>query len=640
MGPALADGASVPAEHVTSTGTEYVWDRSDIKAYTPEADAPPSFEPLPWVEATEFADWQEVARLGAELFDVPVALGGQLKEWVHKTLDAALSPEEFVLRATRFVQDEIRYVAVEVGMSRRRPTDPEVVMRRRYGDCKDKAALLTSMLLLGRVSARPVLVSTNHGRSLDGWAASPLAFDHAIVLARLGDGDPLFIDPTLTLQGGGLERMQYSMFDRVLELDPATTALRKTKREPAEEPSPLVRDEFHVATPETSGPTLLDSTRVYRGFLADAMRATVRAMTKEQLRRANLNRYAQDYPGIVDVGDVEVTDDRDRNELSVVDHFAIPAFWQPGQAAPFLAQIHARVIDSFLDRPSTAERTAPLGLLYPFHARYEVEVLLPLDLPLKPETMGAETRSFRYTFTAFSEHKHLSYTFDLKNLAREVKVVDLAEHAARVDEVRATLLRNLTYRPAPADGPNWPIIALVVLAVPASAWGARRAYLYDPPAHEPKDADPRWPGLGGWLTVLGIYVVLLTLGTAYEVAKLAPVIASKARWATITADASSHSPMLGPLVAGEVLFEIALTAFGAMMVFAYFRRKRSFPLHFAAVSAARVALGLGDIVGASATAPGHDMRDAVSRTVGAFLWAVVWIAYLRASRRASATFVR
>jgi transglutaminase-like putative cysteine protease len=76
------------------------------------------------------------------------------------------SPEAFLLRATLFVQDEVRYVAVEVGMSWRRATDAAPVFSPRFGDCKDKTALLVALLRAYGMTARPALVRPRWGRAI------------------------------------------------------------------------------------------------------------------------------------------------------------------------------------------------------------------------------------------------------------------------------------------------------------------------------------------------------------------------------------------------------------------------------------------------------------------------------------------
>lgn len=116
--------------------------------------------------------------------------------WAH-----ASSQRAFALAATRFVQDQIRYVALETGLSRRRATNPEVVLARRFGDCKDKSVLLATLLRLGGIDAEPALVSTGWRDHLGQALPSAGAFDHVIVHVPPGPvaGDDLWIDATASL---------------------------------------------------------------------------------------------------------------------------------------------------------------------------------------------------------------------------------------------------------------------------------------------------------------------------------------------------------------------------------------------------------------------------------------------------------
>jgi transglutaminase-like putative cysteine protease len=67
-----------------------------------------------------------------------------------------------LLAITGFMQDQIRYVAVEMGIGGWQPHPAKDVFRNRYGDCKDKATLLTSMLAAAGIEAYPVMVDFDH----------------------------------------------------------------------------------------------------------------------------------------------------------------------------------------------------------------------------------------------------------------------------------------------------------------------------------------------------------------------------------------------------------------------------------------------------------------------------------------------
>jgi Domain of Unknown Function with PDB structure (DUF3857)/Transglutaminase-like superfamily len=62
-----------------------------------------------------------------------------------------------------FMQREIRYVGIEIGIGGLQPHSAADVFRYRYGDCKDKATLLIAMLNAVGVRATWVLVDTHRG---------------------------------------------------------------------------------------------------------------------------------------------------------------------------------------------------------------------------------------------------------------------------------------------------------------------------------------------------------------------------------------------------------------------------------------------------------------------------------------------
>ena len=59
-----------------------------------------------------------------------------------------------------FVAKDIRYVAIEYGDSGYEPHHAKEVFVNRYGDCKDQAILLITMLKEAGIEAYPVLIGT------------------------------------------------------------------------------------------------------------------------------------------------------------------------------------------------------------------------------------------------------------------------------------------------------------------------------------------------------------------------------------------------------------------------------------------------------------------------------------------------
>jgi hypothetical protein len=106
----------------------------------------------------------------------------------------------------------VRYVAVEVGVGGYRPSAPQAVLDRRWGDCKDKAFLLIDLLREAGIEAWPVLILSAERDRVDREFPAP-QFNHAIAAVSaegldLAPEDPvaggfLFLDATQTTGGLG-----------------------------------------------------------------------------------------------------------------------------------------------------------------------------------------------------------------------------------------------------------------------------------------------------------------------------------------------------------------------------------------------------------------------------------------------------
>jgi hypothetical protein len=114
-----------------------------------------------------------------------------------------------------FVQTQIRYVAIEVGIGGLQPHAAGDIFRNRYGDCKDKATLLTAMLSAVGVHAALMMVDTHRGfvdpdaPSLDG--------DHMIAAIEVPKG---YSSPRLHSVVTAQTGRQYLIFDPTWDKTP------------------------------------------------------------------------------------------------------------------------------------------------------------------------------------------------------------------------------------------------------------------------------------------------------------------------------------------------------------------------------------------------------------------------------------
>jgi len=84
---------------------------------------------------------------------------------------------------TAFLQSEIRYVAIEIGIGGYQPHSADDIYRYHYGDCKDKATLLSSMLHVAGVNSDYVLIDTDRG--FVNPSVPSVWFNHAILAIEL-----------------------------------------------------------------------------------------------------------------------------------------------------------------------------------------------------------------------------------------------------------------------------------------------------------------------------------------------------------------------------------------------------------------------------------------------------------------------
>jgi tetratricopeptide (TPR) repeat protein len=134
------------------------------------------------------ASWAAVAEAYARIVDAQVGIASPA------TLRPGVRREEVAARLLRALHAEVRYTGLEFGEAAIVPRSPAEVVARKYGDCKDKSALLVSRLRAEGIPAHLALLSTGPGADVEAELPGLGDFDHVIVVLP---GEPaLWIDPT------------------------------------------------------------------------------------------------------------------------------------------------------------------------------------------------------------------------------------------------------------------------------------------------------------------------------------------------------------------------------------------------------------------------------------------------------------
>jgi Domain of Unknown Function with PDB structure (DUF3857) len=333
-----------------------------------------------WLQLSEFTDWGEVARWGTPLF--PRDAQGSLLDQETDVIKAqAGTVPERVLATLEFVQKEIRYFGTEIGPYTQRPASPETVLEKRFGDCKDKVALLITLLDRMGIRATPVLVSATLRGAVAQLLPSPQAFDHVIVRVDL-DAQSYYLDATRTEQTGTLANREVRGFGEGLALTPQGSALAALPTAFGIEHLEVI-DTFHFQRMDAD-PTL-ESRIVYRGDLAEAMRDVIAKQGPEALFKQLAGPYLKLYPEAHSTAPMTVESSKDDDVLTLVNYFVVPGFLSRSDGVARTAQLAPFAVADSLGFPAAESRHTPLGFQFPGIVRHIDYIEFPEDVFPKKE---------------------------------------------------------------------------------------------------------------------------------------------------------------------------------------------------------------------------------------------------------------
>jgi hypothetical protein len=178
------------------------WRMADIPVRKAEAAGPGTTETGSWLDLSTIHSWRHIADWYRDISRQRCVPDAEIRAKAAELTKDAKTPEEKLRALTNFVAREIRYQTTPFRNSAYVPTPGKQVLRERYGDCKDKAALLTALLASVGIQSHMVLLS---GRSegVAPYLPSP-RFNHAIACVQM-PGGPVWVDATADqLEFGGL----------------------------------------------------------------------------------------------------------------------------------------------------------------------------------------------------------------------------------------------------------------------------------------------------------------------------------------------------------------------------------------------------------------------------------------------------
>jgi transglutaminase-like putative cysteine protease len=411
-------------------GDAWIWERRNVAATDAEDSTPDWYEPSEVVQVTEYASWSEVAKWADALFQLDEESRATIAGIAVDIRKSNHTRDAQVVAAIRFVQDDIRYLGIEMGRGSHEPRQPAVVMSQRYGDCKDKALFLAALLRELGVEAYPALVNTKLRSHLDDFLPSPFLFDH-VITEVLDGGRTYWIDGTLADQGGTLATIDTPSDERALIVRPQTNALAKI----------IVQSHGSINVEEIISSDkqrmTLEVTSTYSRRDADDMRAELSGQSLADVAKTHLNRYAADHPRIEALGAPSIADDRGRNVIVLRERYAIRDLWTNGSWT-----YYPRAIEQHLTRPDTLVRSMPLAVDYPRNVTERLIIRGGANAQVEDDDNVVASPALHYE-QHVARGRDLVITTTLRAMKDAVSVAEVPDHLAALNEMHDALAVTL-----------------------------------------------------------------------------------------------------------------------------------------------------------------------------------------------------
>ena len=173
----------------------YKWNIKDVPQFFPESNMPNAYTVTQRLLISTIENWEDLSKWYWDLC-LP-RMQCTTAEMVDKAKELAdgKNHQEIIKSMFNFVSQDIRYMGIttEEEAPGYEPHDVSITFENRYGVCRDKAALLASMLRIVGIDAFPVIIMV--GPKKDEEVPQPF-FNHAVTAALDETGEYVLMDPT------------------------------------------------------------------------------------------------------------------------------------------------------------------------------------------------------------------------------------------------------------------------------------------------------------------------------------------------------------------------------------------------------------------------------------------------------------
>jgi hypothetical protein len=193
---------------ITTEGSnkKYYWEFHNLTAKEQEEGSVRNYETFPKIEigANKFeyddykgdqTTWAAFGNWSYPFYESTNPFSEERKAEIMKLLTGANTEKEKVTRLYTYMQTNLRYVSVQLGIGGFKPFQVDFVDKKKYGDCKALSNYMRNLLKLAGIKSYPALVYGGKEREAADPAFPGSPFNH-VILCSFADGDTTWLECT------------------------------------------------------------------------------------------------------------------------------------------------------------------------------------------------------------------------------------------------------------------------------------------------------------------------------------------------------------------------------------------------------------------------------------------------------------
>jgi hypothetical protein len=612
----------------------YEYEDFQVPAARDDNNQPVWYNARGYIQISEYDNWAGVVNWALGINPAATNIRGELADRIKqlKTI-AGGNKEKYFREAVKTVQDEVRYMGIEIGQYSHQANKPEKVFKQRYGDCKDKSLLLVSMLKANDIDASMVLVNADRGAHIAEYIPTYNAFNHAVVVATVNEKQ-VWIDATIDYQGGSGTDIYFPDYGKGLILKAGNTELTTI---PPSKTGKIINEDIYKIK-DAKSPVLFTVKTTYTLNHADDIRSRLASSGMAETEKSYLEYYSKTYSKIEARDSIIVVDDLQKNVLTTTETYLINNFFRKDSTTnKFVVDLFANSISQQL--PSiTGQTKTPVSVSYPYDLEYTQRVIMPVnwDITERSNTISRDYYRFASHYTSSGDTLLLNYKFAY--LKDYVPVDKLSEFKDDIKQLNDSGL-SYSFSYTPNDGStisnanNFMVIFAGLLTVGLICLGVW-IYQRETPGIVFSYGATFTP-IGGWLILIAIGLVLTPLNVVISLFN--NDYFNLKTWNLHTTDKLDLNFKI--IIAFETAGNIILMCYAVFCLILLLNKRDIFPKAIIGYLLFNVTFLLIDYLVALPLHNDPISQKALYTLIRICITAAIWIPYFRMSTRVKDTFI-